>query len=129
MDIWTELSPKGGSTAQVCADSQDLVEIRRLLGKIVVCFPNGSCRSSRDIFELKEIDSSHLCRAAVDTSFYQKRRGGHSDNSRTLCVICITFRAYAADDDFITGPLLKGRRAVDRFLLETGSFVYYCIRK
>ena len=104
----------------MCADSQDLVEIRRLLGKIVVCFPNGSCRSSRDIFELKEIDSSHLCRAAVDTSFYQKRRGGHSDSSRTLCAICIG--AYAAADDFITGTLLKGRRAVDRSLLETGSF-------
>ena len=56
-------------------------------------------------------------------SFYQKRRRGeHSDSSRTLCAICISFGAYAAAADFITGPLLKGRRAVDRSLLETGSF-------
>ena len=39
------------------------------------------------------------------------------------------FGAYAAAADFITGHLLKGRRAVDRSFLETGSFVYYCISK
>ena len=33
-----------------------------------------------------------------------------------------SFGAYAAVADFITGPLLKGRGAVDRSLLETGSF-------
>ena len=43
----------------------------------------------------------------------KKKKREHSDSSRMLCTICISFGAYVAAD-FITGPLLKGGRYLSR---------------